>query len=547
MSHIPSASASARRGRPGRVRIVPRRIPDLFPNRRFKGLGNRRRAPYIPPVRSGGLRVSRARRAASAGQVLPPGDPTRRLSSYVLLRRAPCLARPRRSRVHVSITVFEERSLPLSFAELGLHPLILKALEAGGYVEPTAIQAEAIPAALAGHDLLATAATGTGKTAAFILPGLSRIAELPRPREAAAPRILVLAPTRELARQVTDAVRKYGKFLRLNTVDLVGGMPYRAQLRLLSRPVDVVVATPGRLIDHLQRGRLDLGSVNALILDEADRMLDMGFIEDVETISAACPASRQTMLFTATLDRRMAALAGRLLREPVRISVERAAETVSIEQRLHHADDLDHKRRLLHHFAGSPEVAKLIVFAATKRDADALARELADAGHAAAALHGDMVQALRNRVLQQLRTGRVRILVATDVAARGIDVRDISHVINFDLPRSAEDYVHRIGRTGRAGAAGVAISFATRSDRETLARIERYVRSEIAVGTIPGLEPRKPFAARPAARPHRPGRPRGAHPAKSGKAWSRPSGKRGTLPTGAGRPDAGSRPRFRKF
>jgi len=449
--------------------------------------------------------------------------------------------------VHVSITVFEERSLPLSFAELGLHPLILKALEAGGYVEPTAIQAEAIPAALAGHDLLATAATGTGKTAAFILPGLSRIAELPRPREAAAPRILVLAPTRELARQVTDAVRKYGKFLRLNTVDLVGGMPYRAQLRLLSRPVDVVVATPGRLIDHLQRGRLDLGSVNALILDEADRMLDMGFIEDVETISAACPASRQTMLFTATLDRRMAALAGRLLREPVRISVERAAETVSIEQRLHHADDLDHKRRLLHHFAGSPEVAKLIVFAATKRDADALARELADAGHAAAALHGDMVQAQRNRVLQQLRTGRVRILVATDVAARGIDVRDISHVINFDLPRSAEDYVHRIGRTGRAGAAGVAISFATRSDRETLARIERYVRSEIAVGTIPGLEPRKPFAARPAARPHRPGRPRGAHPAKSGKAWSRPSGKRGTLPTGAGRPDAGSRPRFRKF
>lgn len=436
--------------------------------------------------------------------------------------------------------------MPLSFAELGLHPLILNALEAGGYVEPTPIQAEAIPAALAGHDLLATAATGTGKTAAFMLPALSRIAELPRPREAAAPRILVLAPTRELARQVTDAVRKYGKFLRLNTVDLVGGMPYRAQLRLLSRPVDVVVATPGRLIDHLQRGRLDLGSVKALILDEADRMLDMGFIEDVETISAACPADRQTLLFTATLDRRMAALAGRLLREPVRISVERTTETVSIEQRLHHADDLDHKRRLLHHFAGSPEVAKVIVFAATKRDADALARELADAGHAAAALHGDMVQAQRNRVLQQLRTGRVRILVATDVAARGIDVRDISHVINFDLPRSAEDYVHRIGRTGRAGATGVAISFATRSDRETLARIERYVRSEIAVGTIPGLEPRKPFAARPAARPHRPGRPQGAYPAKNGKAWSRPTGKRGAPPTVAARPDAGSRPRFRK-
>ncbi|AWK86181.1 DEAD/DEAH box helicase [Azospirillum thermophilum] len=400
----------------------------------------------------------------------------------------------------------------MSFSELGLHPSVLSALEALGYSEPTPVQAAAIPPALAGRDVLATAETGTGKTAAFVLPALTRIAELPR-LGIAAPRMLVLAPTRELAKQVTDAARNYAKGLRMNIVDVVGGMPYREQLRLLSRPVDVLVATPGRLLDHVSRRRIDLEGVEVLVLDEADRMLDMGFLDDVETIAKCCPPTRQTLLFTATLDRRMAQLAGNLLRDPERVAVESQATSVNVEQRLHQVDDLDHKRRLLHHFAEQDEVGKAIIFAATKRDADTLAEELAQAGHAAAALHGDMDQTKRNRTLQRLRNGQVRLLVATDVAARGIDVRDITHVINFDLPRSAEDYVHRIGRTGRAGASGVAISFAGRADRDTLFRIERFTKSTLPIHVIPGLEPQRPFSN--SSRPpmgNRAGRPSGSKP-----------------------------------
>ncbi|MBP2292338.1 DEAD/DEAH box helicase [Azospirillum rugosum] len=407
------------------------------------------------------------------------------------------------------VTDIETAASDSAFAALGLHPLVLKALEAYEYTTPTPVQAAAIPHALEGRDILATAETGTGKTAAFMLPALTRTAELPR-MGVAAPRVLVLAPTRELAKQVTDAARKYAKFMKRNIVDVVGGMPYRDQLRLLSRAVDVMVATPGRLLDHVSRNRIDLSTVEVLILDEADRMLDMGFLDDVETIAKCCPESRQTLLFTATLDRRMAQLAGKLLRNPERVAVESTTTAANVEQRLHHADDMDHKRRLLMHFAGQEEVGKAIIFAATKRDADTLAEELAAAGHAAAALHGDMDQFKRNRTLQRLRTGQVRLLVATDVAARGIDVRDITHVINFDLPRSAEDYVHRIGRTGRAGASGVAISFAARPDRDALFRIERYTGIRLEIHTVPGLEPQRPIHAgggggRPAGRSGRPG------------------------------------------
>jgi superfamily II DNA/RNA helicase len=405
----------------------------------------------------------------------------------------------------------------MSFAELGLHPLVLKSLDSEGYATPTPVQAASIPPALEGRDILATAATGTGKTAAFLLPALSRLAAAPKPGPAGAPRLLVLAPTRELATQVTQAVRKHGKFLRLTSADIVGGMPFRAQLQQLARPLDIVVATPGRLVDHLQRGRLDLRRVEVLVLDEADRMLDMGFAEDVDTIAKACAPGRQTMLFTATLDKRMSGLAGRLLNKPMRIAVAAEVAAPAIEHRLYRTNHIGHKRRLLNHFAASSDVTKAIVFVATKRDADNLAQDLTREGHRAAALHGDMDQHQRNHTMHRMRGGDLRLLVATDVAARGIDVRDISHVFNFDLPRSAADYVHRAGRTGRAGATGIAISFAGAADRGIVHNIERLTRSKFAVHTVAGLEagpvpPRAPF--RPE---HRAARPDGRFAERAGE------------------------------
>ncbi|WP_431860888.1 DEAD/DEAH box helicase [Azospirillum sp.] len=390
----------------------------------------------------------------------------------------------------------------MTFSDLNLHPGLLRALEEAGHTEPTPIQAQAIPVGLERRDVLATADTGTGKTGAFLLPSLHRLMETDdavaasgerrmRPR---GPRVLVLAPTRELARQVTMSARTYVKFRRLFVVDVLGGAPFGPQVRDLSRPVDVLVATPGRLLDHMRRRTVSLSEVEVLILDEADRMLDMGFAEDIAAIGEACPKDRQTLLFTATLDRRMEAVARNLVRDPARVAVESTpASAPKIEQRMLWADDLGHKRRLLRHFSASPEIHKAIIFAATKRDADEIAAELAADGHAAAALHGDMRQEHRTRTLSKLRDGRVRLLVATDVAARGIDVRDITHVINFDLPRNPEDYVHRIGRTGRAGAEGVAISFATRTDRGALFGIERLIGSQVPVHTVPGLEPTQRF------------------------------------------------------
>ena len=414
----------------------------------------------------------------------------------------------------------------MTFAELDLHPLLRQALDAEGFAEPTPVQAEAIPAALAGRDVLATAATGTGKTAAFLLPALTRLAADPQEAPAGAPRILVLAPTRELALQVGQAARRLGKFLRLNVVEIVGGMPYRQQLRLLSRPVDIAIATPGRLMDHLRRGRVGLPFVEMLVLDEADRMLDLGFADDVAAIAGACADTRQTLLFTATLDRRMAHLASALLRDPVRIAVEQTATPTAIEQRLYLADNFEHKRALLYHFVESPEVGKAIVFMATKRDAQAAAEELAAAGHPAAALHGDMDQRERSRTMQALRENRVRLLVATDVAARGIDVRDISHVINFDLPRDPSDYVHRIGRTGRAGASGIAISLAGPQEHGLVLAIERFTRERLEAAVVPGLEPTR--AMRPQARhpAHKHGRPHG-RPGKPQRHHGRPGGHRG--------------------
>jgi len=396
---------------------------------------------------------------------------------------------------------FEEHSL--SFSEFNLPAPILKALEQEGYTEATPIQAEAVPLVMAGRDLIGSAQTGTGKTAAFMLPALALLSEFKQPR-VRGPRVLVLAPTRELATQILDTARKLGKFMKLNTVSILGGMPYRLQLQLLSRPVDLMVATPGRLIDHIERGRVSLADLEMLILDEADRMLDMGFVDAVETIVAASPATRQTLLFTATFDKRMVQLTSKMLKDPARVAIEATMTVDKIEQRVHFADDLGHKRRLLAHLAASPEVEKAIIFAATKRDADTLAEELNNQGHQASALHGDMTQSARNYTVQKLKQGRIRLLVATDVAARGIDVKDLTHVINFDLPRQAEDYVHRIGRTGRAGASGIAISFASPADRQLVDRIERYTGAPLTQHVIPGLEPTANFNKRSSG-PRKPG------------------------------------------
>ena len=381
----------------------------------------------------------------------------------------------------------------MSFVNLQLSPSILKAVNECGYSTPTPIQKQAIPVALEGRDLIASAQTGTGKTAAFILPSLQRLS-VPPTGKGRGPRVLVLTPTRELAGQVSDSARTYGKYMRVRSATILGGMPYREQLRLLSQPVDLVVATPGRLNDHLERGRIDLSRVELLILDEADRMLDMGFIEDVERIASKTPAGRQTLLFSATIDNRIEKLAGGILTEPEMVFVAGEKTTnVDIEQRLLVADDLKHKNSMLKHLIGDDSMTRAIVFSATKRDADSLAHELRSQGYSAAALHGDMKQFARNKTIADMRRGKIRLLVATDVAARGLDVTGISHVINFDLPKFAEDYVHRIGRTGRAGASGIAISFVSRGDVDCLKRIERYIGQSIPQHVIEGLEPLQPL------------------------------------------------------
>ena len=437
-------------------------------------------------------------------------------------------------------------SKDVTFESLNLHPSILRAIEESGYTTATPIQAQAIPEVMAGHDLMASAQTGTGKTAAFALPALNLLAT-PHESKSRGPRILVLVPTRELAAQVNEAARKYGKFIRARTVSIVGGMPYPLQNKLLSQPLDILVATPGRLIDHMERGRIDMSRLQMLILDEADRMLDMGFMPDVERICEALPAERQTLLFSATLDGNIGRIAHQILRNPKTIQV--AAQTQkheNIEQRLHFVDDMTHKNKLLEHLLIAPEVNQVIVFTSTKRHADLLAEDLYAAGHKTAALHGDMTQGARNRTLTKLRHGDVKVLVATDVAARGIDVAGITHVINYDLPKFAEDYVHRIGRTGRAGNTGIAISFASNMDRHQVRKIEQFTGQRLEPSVIAGFEPKRAAprndgpsrSGRPGERSGRPsnGRPgdRNGRPSNNsfGDRSARPSGDRNSRPSG---------------
>ncbi|CPO91861.1 ATP-dependent RNA helicase [Bordetella pertussis] len=426
----------------------------------------------------------------------------------------------------------------MSFEDLGLAPTILSALSEAGFTEPTSVQAAAIPQAMAGADLMVSSQTGSGKTAAFMLPALNRIAHQPG-NKGVGVQVLVLTPTRELALQVADATASYGRNLPgLRTATVVGGMPYGAQLKALSRRVDVLVATPGRLIDHLKAGRVKLNTVHTLVLDEADRMLDMGFIEDIETIIERLPKERQTLLFSATLDGSVARLAERMMREPQRIEIAgHRQKHANITQSLLYADDAAHKMRLLDHVLRDARLDQAIVFTATKRGADDLADRLADQGFAAAALHGDMNQRQRTRTLGQLQRGQLRVLVATDVAARGIDVQGISHAVNFDLPLQAEDYVHRIGRTGRAGRDGQAFTLATHAERHKVRRIEHYIGQSINAEVIAGLEPQR--TPRPSTGgPRRGGKPMGG---KRPGGYGAPREFGGGKPMG-GKPMGGKRP-----
>lgn len=390
----------------------------------------------------------------------------------------------------------------LTFKELKLNPSILKALTARGYTHPTPIQALSIPEILAGKDLVASAQTGTGKTAAFVLPALQLLSDQTTPQKK--PRVLILTPTRELAAQITGAAAAYGKFLHFNIISLVGGMGYPQQIKQLSRQVDIIVATPGRLMDHMERGRVDLSKIEMLVLDEADRMLDMGFIDDVRTIAKATASSRQTLLFSATLNNQLTKIIQSLLKNPTTIDFSHEAMAPDrITQTIYWADSVQHKTKLLEHLLQSENIFKAIIFTATKRHADQLAEDLREDGFHAAALHGDLKQAARNRTVEQLRRGKIQYVVATDVAARGIDISDLTHVINYDLPKFSEDYVHRIGRTGRAGKTGIAISFALHSERPHLLKIERYLSQKVTEAVIPGLEPSKKHSASsvPAKRP----------------------------------------------
>ncbi len=385
-----------------------------------------------------------------------------------------------------------------TFADLGLSAHLVHALADSGYTQPTSVQVQAIPAALNGADLRVASSTGSGKTAAFMLPALERIvaargdnAKRREKGKVHGPRVLVLAPTRELALQVAKAATTYGRHLQgLRVATVVGGVPYGAQLKALKGPLDVLIATPGRLLDHLGTGAAILSNLEVLVLDEADRMLDMGFIEDIEQIAAATPAERQTLMFSATFAGHVGQLAQRLTRDA--LSIEVASHTDShdnIEQRLHLADSLHHKNDLLDKLLTAREVDQAVIFTSTQRDADILADRLADMGHAVAALHGGMPQGRRNRVLQALRSRQLRVLVATDVAARGIDVPTITHVINYGMPMKPEDYVHRIGRTGRAGRSGLAVTLAERRDIPMVRRIERFTTQRIPESVIEGLEP----------------------------------------------------------
>ncbi len=415
-----------------------------------------------------------------------------------------------------------------SFNDLGLAEPLVRALIEERYTEPTPIQAQAVPPILAGRDLVGIAQTGTGKTAAFALPILNHLGAHRQRPERKTCRVLVLSPTRELSGQIVDSFKTYGRHVRPSVALVIGGVPMGRQVRELMNGVDVLVATPGRLIDLVRQNALRLNGVEIFVLDEADRMLDMGFIHDIRSIVAKLPHKRQTLFFSATMPAEIAKLAGEMLRDPARVAVTPAATTVeSVDQRIVHVDRAA-KPALLTELLRSEPIERALVFTRTKHGADKVVRHLVKSGLTAEAIHGNKSQNNRERTLAAFRAGKVRTLIATDIAARGIDVEGISHVFNYDLPNIPESYVHRIGRTARAGAAGVAISFCDAEERAFLRDIEKLIRL-----AIPAIDRRTNRQALPHQAPPHP-----AHHAAP-NAEARPHGRPGQGKRRRGNPRQG--------
>ncbi|MFY9477532.1 MAG: DEAD/DEAH box helicase [Aquabacterium sp.] len=421
----------------------------------------------------------------------------------------------------------------MSFENLGLAQPILKAISEAGYETPTPIQLQAIPAVLSGTDLLAGAQTGTGKTAGFTLPLLHLMsgAGKPRPQEPRRVRALILTPTRELAAQVEESVRTYSKYLPLRSMVIFGGVGMNPQIDALRRGVDILVATPGRLLDHHQQGTVDLSHVEYFVLDEADRMLDMGFIHDIRRVLAVLPAKKQSLLFSATFSDEIKALAERLLNQPKSIEVARRNATADTVEQVVHPVDRDRKKELLAHLITSNNWFQVLVFTRMKHGANRLVEFLQKHDITAMAIHGNKSQSARTRALSEFKSGDLQVLVATDIAARGIDIDQLPHVVNFELPNVPEDYVHRIGRTGRAGSEGRAISLVCIDEEGFLADIERLIKRPIPREMVKGYEPD------PNAKPE---------PIQLGRrvlhGGARQGGDRGGASGGQGQPRQGGRP-----
>lgn len=419
----------------------------------------------------------------------------------------------------------------MRFSEIGLSAELLRALEEQGYQEATPVQKEAIPLVLEGRDILAGAQTGTGKTAGFTLPLLHRLQASDPQGQRRCVRALVLVPTRELAAQVAESVRNYGRHLPFRTAVIYGGVSINPQITKLRKGVDIVVATPGRLLDHMRQGTIKLDQVDTLILDEADRMLDMGFIRDIRWVIKSLPRERQNLLFSATYSTEIRQLAGELLNSPTEVQVARSNATVDRVTQIVHPVDRNRKRELLSHMIGKGNWRQVLVFMRTKHGADKLCKQLVQDGLSAVAIHGRKSQGARTRALADFKNGNVRVLVATDIAARGLDIQRLPHVVNFELPHVAEDYVHRIGRTARAGQDGHAISLVCVDENRLLADIERLLKQPIEKVVIAGYEPDpkirpEPISKGRGSRPPRGGHKAGGYGARAGGRHKAPGGAR---------------------